>query len=194
MSGHRQHILGQFASAARSHTPDRRPINHQLRARKANIIRHDVAFNAIELHASIPAGTSCSSSFSRSFASSHTALLPSGPRLTAFAPTRPGDVDLAYTAHAVLVEPGLDDVSCFPPALELGQLIEEVLVLDVLQERHYLRVRADHVRDVQQRQPYLRRDVVGDGLRECVGPFFSRNRACSWSLSHQAASIADMNT
>ena len=30
-------------------------------------------------------------------------------------------------------------------------------------------MRADHVRDVQERQPHLRRDVVRDGLRERVG-------------------------
>ena len=55
-----------------------------------------------------------------------------------------------------------------PPA-SVGQLVEEVLVLDVLQEGHHLRMRADHVGDVQERQPHLRRDVVGDGLRERVG-------------------------
>ena len=37
------------------------------------------------------------------------------------------------------------------------------------QKGHHLRMRADHVRDVQERQPHLRRDVVGDGLRERVG-------------------------
>ena len=37
------------------------------------------------------------------------------------------------------------------------------------QERHDLRIRADHVRDVQERQAHLRRDVVGDGQRERVG-------------------------
>ena len=59
-------------------------------------------------------------------------------------------------------------VSRFPPARELGQLVEKILILDVLQKGHHLRMRADHVRDVQQRQPHLRRDVVGDGLRERV--------------------------
>ena len=67
----------------------------------------------------------------------------------AFAPARPRDVDLADAAHAVLVEPGLDGVSRFPPARELGQLVQETLVLDVLQKRHHVRMRADHVRDVQ---------------------------------------------
>ena len=38
-----------------------------------------------------------------------------------------------------------------------------------LQKRHHVRMRADHVRDVQERQPHLRRDVVGNGLRERVG-------------------------
>src|ERR1019366_8148765 len=43
----------------------------------------------------------------------------------AFAPTRPGDVDLADAAHAVLVEVGLDGVPGFPPARERGQLVQE---------------------------------------------------------------------
>ena len=55
------------------------------------------------------------------------------------------------------------------PPCEPGQLVQEVLVLDVLQKSHHVRMRADHVRDVQQRQPHFRRDVVGDGLRERVG-------------------------
>ena len=55
-----------------------------------------------------------------------------------------------------------------PPA-SFGQLVQEALVLDVLQKGHHVRMRADHVRDVQERQPHLRRDVVGDGLRERVG-------------------------
>ena len=46
-----------------------------------------------------------------------------------------------------------------PPG-ELGQLVQEVVVLDALQEGHHLRMRADHVGDVQQRQPHLGRDVV----------------------------------
>ena len=37
------------------------------------------------------------------------------------------------------------------------------------QKSHHVRMRADHVRDVEERQPHLRRDVVGDGLRERVG-------------------------
>ena len=55
-----------------------------------------------------------------------------------------------------------------PPA-SVGQLVQEALVLDVLEKRHHLRMRADHVRDVEERQPHLRRDVVGDGLRQRVG-------------------------
>ena len=55
------------------------------------------------------------------------------------------------------------------PPLELDELVQEALVLDVLQKIDHLRMRADHVRDVQQRQPHLRRDVVGDGLGERVG-------------------------
>ncbi len=86
-----------------------------------------------------------------------------------FAPTRPRDVDLADAAHAVLLKPGPDGVSGFPPTLELEQLIQEALVLDVVQEGHHLWMLADGVRDVQQRQAHLRRDVVGDGPRERVG-------------------------
>ena len=52
---------------------------------------------------------------------------------------------------------------------EIGQLVQEVLVLDVFQERHDLRIWADHVRDLQQRQPHLRRDVAGGGQRQRVG-------------------------
>ena len=86
------------------------------------------------------------------------------------APARPRDVDLADAAHAVGVEEGPDGVSRFRPARELGQLVQEaVVVLDLLQEGHHVRVRADHVGDVEERQPHLRRDVVGDGLHERVG-------------------------
>ena len=54
-----------------------------------------------------------------------------------------------------------------PPATS-AQLVQETVVLDALQKRHHVRMRADHVGDVQQRQPHLRCDVVGDGLRERV--------------------------
>ena len=86
-----------------------------------------------------------------------------------FAPTRPGDVDLADAAHAVLVEVGPDRIGCFSSALEVGQLVEEALALDIVQEGDDFWVRADHVRDVEELQPHLRRDVVGDGLCERVG-------------------------
>ena len=89
----------------------------------------------------------------------------SGP----FAPPRPRDVDLADTAHAVLVEPALDGVSGLAPARHARQDVEEGLVVDGLQERHDRRVWADHVRDVQQRQPHLRRHVVGHRLGQRVG-------------------------
>jgi hypothetical protein len=49
---------------------------------------------------------------------------------------------------------------------------QKVLVLDVLQKAHHVRVRADCICDVEQRESHLRRDVVGRGLRERVG------RAC----------------
>ena len=68
-------------------------------------------------------------------------------------PPRPRDVDLADAAHAVLVEPRRDRVPRFPPTGELGQLVQETVVLDVVQELHHLRMRADPVRDVQERQP-----------------------------------------
>ena len=55
------------------------------------------------------------------------------------------------------------------PPVERGQLVEEGLVLDVLQECHHVGMRPDHVRDVEQRQPHFRRDVAGDGLGERVG-------------------------
>ena len=55
------------------------------------------------------------------------------------------------------------------PPVELGQLVEEALVLGVLQERDHLRMRADHVGDVEEREAHLGRDVVRDGLRERVG-------------------------
>ncbi len=57
--------------------------------------------------------------------------------------------------------------SC-PPS-SLGSSLQEVLVRDVLQKCHHVRMRADHVRDVEERQPHLGRDVVGHGLRERVG-------------------------
>ena len=87
----------------------------------------------------------------------------------AFAPARPGDVDLADAAHAVPVEVGPDGVPCFLPARERGQLVQEAVVLDVAQKGDDFRMRADHVRDVEERQPHLRGDVVGDGLCERVG-------------------------
>ena len=39
----------------------------------------------------------------------------------------------------------------------------------MFEKGHHIRVRADDVRDVEERQPHLRCDVVGDGLCECVG-------------------------
>ena len=82
-------------------------------------------------------------------------MLPriTGTSVEGLAPTRPRDVDLADAAHAVLVEPGLDGVSRSATARELGQLVQETLVLDVLQKRHHVRMRADHVSDVQAPAP-----------------------------------------
>ena len=86
----------------------------------------------------------------------------------AFAPTWPRDVDLTDATHAVLVEIGRNGISGFRAAFERGQLVQEALVPNLLQECHYLWMRADHVRHVQERQPHLRRDVVGYGLGERV--------------------------
>ncbi len=58
--------------------------------------------------------------------------------------------------------------ACGPPA-SAGQLVQEPLVLDVLEKCHDLRVWPDRVRNVQERQPHLRRDVVRDRLREHIG-------------------------
>ena len=87
----------------------------------------------------------------------------------AFAPTRSRDVDLADAAHAVLVEVRPDGVARVASALELVQLVQEAVVLDVFEKGHHIRVWADDVCDVEESQPHLRRDVVGDGLRERIG-------------------------
>ena len=58
--------------------------------------------------------------------------------------------------------------ACGPPASAASSSRKPVVV-DLLKERDHLRMRADRVRDVQERQPHLRRDVVRDGLRERVG-------------------------
>ena len=74
----------------------------------------------------------------------------------AFGPARPRDVDLADAAHPVLVEEGPDGVPRLPPARELGQPVQKILVpLDVLQKGDHLRMRPDHIGDVQERQPHL---------------------------------------
>src|SRR5205085_10346489 len=86
-----------------------------------------------------------------------------------FAPTRPGDVDLADAAHAVHIEKASNGVPRFPTTRQRGQLVQEAIIVDALQKRHYLRMRADHVGDAEECQPHLRRDVVGYGLREGVG-------------------------
>ncbi len=57
----------------------------------------------------------------------------------------------------------------FAAALEVVQFVEEAVVVDVFEKGHHLRMWADDVGDVEERQPHLRCDVVGDGLRECVG-------------------------
>jgi hypothetical protein len=47
------------------------------------------------------------------------------------------------------------------------------LVLDVLQKRHHLRMRADRIGDVEQRQAHLRRDVVRADCASVSAAFFS---------------------
>src|SRR5690606_423693 len=86
-----------------------------------------------------------------------------------FAPARPRYVYLAGAAHAVDVEPGANGVVRLTPAGERRQLVQESVVPRRLQEVHPFRVRADRVRDIQQRKPHLRRDVVRHGLREDIG-------------------------
>ena len=56
-----------------------------------------------------------------------------------------------------------------PPASLGSSSRKSVVARRRSQEGHHLRVRADHVGDVEQRQPHLRRDVVRGGLRERVG-------------------------
>ena len=80
------------------------------------------------------------------------------------------------------------------PAGELGQFVQEALVLDVVQKGDHLRMGADHVRDVQEREPHLRRDVVGDGLRERVGRVLLAQPLCSCSFSHPWPPSPAMNT
>jgi len=55
-------------------------------------------------------------------------------------------------------------------------------------------MRADHVRDVQERQPHFRRDVVGDGLRERVDRVLLPQPRLQPLVEPPGASIADMNT
>ena len=68
-------------------------------------------------------------------------------------PTRPRDVNLAGAAHSVLVEKALDGVSRLVPACEPGELIEEVVVIDLLQKRHHLFVWTNHIGDLKRASP-----------------------------------------
>ncbi len=86
-----------------------------------------------------------------------------------FAPTRPGDVDLADAAHAVLIEPTPDGVSSFTSARERRQLVEEPRAVDLFQKGDYVGMRSNHVRHIEQRESHFRRDVVRNGLRQGVG-------------------------
>ena len=85
------------------------------------------------------------------------------------APPRPGDVDLTSAPHPVPIQIGLDGFARLVAAREHGHLVQEVLTIDIPQERDNVRERADHICHVQQREPHLRGDIPGHGLRERVG-------------------------
>lgn len=90
------------------------------------------------------------------------------------APPWPGDVDLAGAAHAVPVEVCPKGLARSRSARQIRQFVEEGVALraffgDAVQKRHNVSVRSDGVGDVEERQPHLRGDVVGDRLRKYVG-------------------------
>src|SRR6202035_2282800 len=68
----------------------------------------------------------------------------------AFTPAWPRDVNLTNAAHAVLVEERPYGVPRPLPARKLGHFVQEAFVLDVLQKGHYLRMRTNCIRDVQE--------------------------------------------
>ena len=79
------------------------------------------------------------------------------------------DVHLAGAAHPVPLQVGLDRVPCLrprPPSSRARPGSRRRRRL--LQELDQLRVRADHVGHVQEREPHLGGDVVRDRLRELV--------------------------
>ncbi len=90
-------------------------------------------------------------------------------RARMFAPARSSDVDFSGAAHSILVEPALNRIARFDTASDFSERVEEIVVVDALQERDHLTVRSDDIRDVEQREPHLRRDVVRDRLRDRVG-------------------------
>ena len=72
------------------------------------------------------------------------------------------------------------------PPTELGQLVQDFLVLDVLQKRHHVRMRADHVGDAQRRQPISDVTLWGTDCVSVSAAFFSPSHASSCSLSHRS--------
>jgi hypothetical protein len=54
----------------------------------------------------------------------------------------------------------LNCVSRLTPTASLGSLLRNTLIVDVPQKRHHLRIRADRVCYVHEREPHLRRDVA----------------------------------
>ena len=79
-----------------------------------------------------------------------------------------------------------------PPPESLDSSSRKPSSVDVLQEGHHLRMRADDVGDVKERQPHLGRDVAGADNVSVSAAFFSPSHFCNWSLSHQVASIPAM--
>ena len=113
----------------------------------------------------------------------------------AFAPARPGDVDLADAAHAVLVEVGLDGVPALAPACERGQFVEEVLVvLDVLRNATTSGCGRITSATSSSASPISAVTLPGTDWVSVSTAFFSPSHASSCSLSHQAACIAAMIT
>lgn len=77
-----------------------------------------------------------------------------------FTPARSRQINFSGTAHAVFVEIGLDRVMRLLSALYLSQSIHKVLRLCVLQIVNDLWIRANHIGNIEERQPHFRRNVV----------------------------------
>src|SRR5687768_10322751 len=77
------------------------------------------------------------------------------------APTTSRDIYFPGTSHSIFVEKSLYSISCFAATIKLDQLLQEAVVFYVLQILNYLQIRANHVRDIQERQTHLRSNIVG---------------------------------